>query len=134
MVAIATGINPVYSVFYLILCFCNVSCLFLLIGVDFLALLFLMIYVGAVAVLFLFVVMMVDLKRTQSTTVFNQFGSLFAVLLVLFLIVLSYVSSEAVTIFSSSDFQTNYFMYSESLDDLNSFYRLGEFLYVHGIY
>ena len=52
--------NPVYSVLFLILVFCNVSGLLLLINLDFFAMVFLVVYVGAIAVLFLFVVSLVS--------------------------------------------------------------------------
>jgi NADH-quinone oxidoreductase subunit J len=50
--------NTVHSVFFLILAFVNVSCLFIMIGAEFVGMILLIVYVGAVAVLFLFVVMM----------------------------------------------------------------------------
>lgn len=50
--------NPVHSVLFLVLAFCNGSGLLLLIEAEFMAFLFLVVYVGAIAVLFLFVVMM----------------------------------------------------------------------------
>jgi NADH-quinone oxidoreductase subunit J len=50
--------NPVHSVLFLVLVFCNATGLLILLEVEFLALLFLVVYVGAIAVLFLFVVMM----------------------------------------------------------------------------
>lgn len=57
--------NPVYSVLFLILVFCNTAGLLLLVGLDFFALVFLIVYVGAIAVLFLFVVMMLNVKVTE---------------------------------------------------------------------
>ena len=57
--------NPVYSVFFLILVFCNSAGLLLLLNLDFFALIFLIVYVGAIAVLFLFVVMMLNIKLTE---------------------------------------------------------------------
>lgn len=57
--------NPVHSVLFLILVFCNVSCLLLLIESEFLALIFIIVYVGAIAVLFLFVVMMLNVKLSE---------------------------------------------------------------------
>jgi NADH-quinone oxidoreductase subunit J len=53
--------NPVHSVLWLIVCFFNAACLFLLLGAEFLAMILMIVYVGAVAVLFLFVVMMLDI-------------------------------------------------------------------------
>ena len=57
--------NPVYSVLFLILVFCNASGLLLLINLDFFAMVFLVVYVGAIAVLFLFVVMMLNIKLAE---------------------------------------------------------------------
>jgi len=44
--------NPVYSILFLVLVFCNAAGLLLLLETDFLAMLLLIVYVGAVAVLF----------------------------------------------------------------------------------
>lgn len=57
--------NPVYSVLFLILVFCNSAGLLLLLNLDFFALIFLIVYVGAIAVLFLFVVMMLNIKLSE---------------------------------------------------------------------
>nr|WFG74055.1 NADH dehydrogenase subunit 6 [Cavernulicola chilensis] len=58
--------NPVHSVLFLILVFCNVSGLLLLLGAEFLAMIFLVVYVGAIAVLFLFVVMILNMRSINS--------------------------------------------------------------------
>ena len=57
--------NPVYSVLFLILVFCNSAGLLLLLNLYFFSLIFLIVYVGAIAVLFLFVVMMLNIKLTE---------------------------------------------------------------------
>jgi len=59
---VISSTNPVHSVFFLILVFCNTAALLFLLEMDFLALIFLVVYVGAIAVLFLFVVMMLNLS------------------------------------------------------------------------
>ena len=58
--------NTVHSVFYLILDFISISCLFIMIGAEFLGMIMLIVYVGAVAVLFLFVVMMLNVAQQKS--------------------------------------------------------------------
>ena len=58
--------NTVHSVFFLILDFISVSCLFIMIGAEFLGMIMLIIYVGAVAVLFLFVVMMLNVAQQTN--------------------------------------------------------------------
>jgi NADH-quinone oxidoreductase subunit J len=59
--------NTVHSVFFLILDFISVSCLFIMIGAEFLGMIMLIVYVGAVAVLFLFVVMMLNVAQQKNT-------------------------------------------------------------------
>jgi NADH-quinone oxidoreductase subunit J len=54
--------NPIHCIFYFIFCIFNLSSLFLLMHVEYLAVIFLLVYVGAIAVLFLFVVMMLNIK------------------------------------------------------------------------
>jgi NADH-quinone oxidoreductase subunit J len=58
--------NPVSSVLYLVLVFCNGTGLLLLLQVEFMAMIFLVVYVGAIAVLFLFVVMMLAPKSQEE--------------------------------------------------------------------
>ena len=58
--------NTVHSVFFLILDFISISCLFIMIGAEFLGMIMLIVYVGAVAVLFLFVVMMLNVAQQQN--------------------------------------------------------------------
>ncbi len=59
--------NTVNSVFFLILDFISVSCLFIMIGAEFLGMILLIVYVGAVAVLFLFVVMMLNVAQQKQS-------------------------------------------------------------------
>ena len=59
--------NTVHSVFFLILDFISISCLFIMIGAEFLGMIMLIVYVGAVAVLFLFVVMMLNVVEQKNT-------------------------------------------------------------------
>tara|TARA_B100000686_G_scaffold80373_1_gene86701 strand:+ start:328 stop:987 length:660 start_codon:yes stop_codon:yes gene_type:complete len=63
--------NTVHSVFFLILDFISISCLFIMIGAEFLGMIMLIVYVGAVAVLFLFVVMMLNVAQQKN----EWFGS-----------------------------------------------------------
>ena len=58
--------NTVHSVFFLILAFVSISCLFIIIGAEFLGMIMLIVYVGAVAVLFLFVVMMLNVAQQKN--------------------------------------------------------------------
>ena len=78
-VAIASSImvisskNTVHAVFFLILDFVSISCLFIMLGAEFLGMITLIVYVGAVAVLFLFVVMMINIDFAQLKTGFLEY-------------------------------------------------------------
>jgi NADH-quinone oxidoreductase subunit J len=60
--AVISAKNTIHAVFFLILDFVSVSCLFIMLGAEYLGMLTLIVYVGAVAVLFLFVVMMLNVN------------------------------------------------------------------------
>ena len=66
LMVIATR-NTVHAVFFLILDFISVGCLFIMIGAEFLGMIMLIVYVGAVAVLFLFVVMMLNVAEQKQS-------------------------------------------------------------------
>ena len=67
--------NTVHSVFFLILDFISISCLFIMIGAEFLGMIMLIVYVGAVAVLFLFVVMMLNVAQQKNEWFISQESS-----------------------------------------------------------
>ena len=57
--------NTVHAVFFLILDFVSIACLFIMIGAEFLGMMMLIVYVGAVAVLFLFIVMLMNVTEQK---------------------------------------------------------------------
>lgn len=63
---VVAATNPIHSVLFLILLFCNAAGLLLLLEVEFLAMVFIVVYVGAIAVLFLFVVMMLNIQLAEQ--------------------------------------------------------------------
>ena len=65
-VMVVASKNTVHSVFFLILDFISISCLFIMIGAEFLGMIMLIVYVGAVDVLFLFVVMMLNVAQQKN--------------------------------------------------------------------
>ena len=67
--------NTGHSVFFLILDFISISCLFIMIGAEFLGMIMLIVYVGAVAVLFLFVVMMLNVAQQKNEWFTSQESS-----------------------------------------------------------
>jgi NADH-quinone oxidoreductase subunit J len=104
IVAVASSVmvissrNPVHSVLFLILTFFNAAGLFVLIGVEFLAMVLVVVYVGAVAVLFMFVVMMLDINFVRLREGFLQYlpiGALIGLILLVELVLVggSWVAS-----------------------------------------
>ncbi len=65
-VAVVSSKSPVYSVLFLVLNFFATSLVFLLLGAEFLAITQILVYAGAILVLFLFVVMLLNLRRTDG--------------------------------------------------------------------
>ena len=89
-VMVISSRNTVYSVFFLILVFVNISILFIMIGAEFLGMIMLIVYVGVVAVLFLFVVMMLNVadkepKVSSKSKFFNNISAGAIVGIIIFL-------------------------------------------------
>jgi NADH-quinone oxidoreductase subunit J len=59
--------NPVYSALFLIITLLSLAGLFLLLQAHFLAVIQIIVYAGAIMVLFLFVIMLLDIRRTESS-------------------------------------------------------------------
>lgn len=91
---VISAINPIHSVFGLILAFMNVSFILLMLEVEFLAFLFLVVYIGAIAILFLFVIMMLDIRLVEifeNTTRYLPIGFFIGII---FIIELSIIIDE----------------------------------------
>jgi NADH-quinone oxidoreductase subunit J len=58
--------NPVYSALFLIITLLSLAGLFLLLNASFLAAIQIIVYAGAIMVLFLFVIMLLDIRRTEA--------------------------------------------------------------------
>ena len=57
--------NPVHSALFLIITLFSLAGLFLLLSAPFLAVIQIIVYAGAIMVLFLFVIMLLDIRRTE---------------------------------------------------------------------
>ena len=62
---VITARSTVHAALFLVLAFCNASCLWMMLKAEFLAIVLVLVYVGAVMVLFLFVVMMLDVNTEE---------------------------------------------------------------------
>lgn len=128
---VALSINPISSIIFLILTFCNASAILFFFNVEFLGVTFIIIYVGAVAVLFLFVVMMINVKLDDSLSKFEissflkiVYSSIFCFLIGILLLF------SALNIFSSQDiFLLKYANLQVLFDTLYNIDVLGQSLY-----
>lgn len=83
--------NPINSVLFLIMCFCNISCIFFLLELEYLPLVFLIVYVGAIAVLLIFVVMMLNIRLSLLKENGSQFFFIAVILALNFLIQIFFI-------------------------------------------
>ena len=129
--------NPIHSILFLILVFCNLTGLLLTSGIEFLSILLIIIYVGAIAVLFLFVIMMLDIQIFQKN-INENFGYLPISLLIsfIFFIEILYILNQ---IFLPYNFFLNknfYYLFSynqwiNSIDFIQNTETLGQILYTY---
>ena len=119
--------NPVHSVLFLILCFCNAAGILFLFNAEFLGLIFIIVYVGAIAILFLFVVMMLNVKVYSSDNIIYYLP--FLLLLGFVLLLQVYLIFEKV--FSNNTFWVadSPYVFENYIDNLNSIDVLGQCLY-----
>lgn len=129
--------NPVHSVLFLILTFCNASAVLFLFTAEFLALVIIIIYVGAIAVLFLFIVMMLNIKA------FTRTNFLYVILLEficgIFFLQISLVvdkfffcfnPSSEITLFAFNPFSSSVsYDFKNLIDNLSNIDVLGQALY-----
>ena len=133
-VAIASSImvisskNTVHAVFFLILDFVSISCLFIMLGAEFLGMITLIVYVGAVAVLFLFVVMMINIDFAQLKTGFLEY---MPIGLLVGLVILLELGMMFSTWKYKPDFVTNNLVVKATTNDTES---LGLVIYTDYIY
>ena len=118
--------NPVHSVLFLILAFCNASGILFLFNAEFLGLVFIIIYVGAIAILFLVCCNDVNVKVYSSNT---NILLAFFIFRWLILVLQTFLMLEKV--FSNSIFWTTNLPYNfdNYLDNLTSIDVLGQSLY-----
>ena len=138
--------NTVHAVFFLILDFISVGCLFIMIGAEFLGMIMLIVYVGAVAVLFLFVVMMLNIRITELNESILRYLPVGGIILLIFLFeILSVINGDLVPFFSSNLFQfeadniilstnLNTILWSNQIDPTSNIEALGNVLYTYYVY
>ena len=124
--------NTVHSVFFLILDFISISCLFIMIGAEFLGMIMLIVYVGAVAVLFLFVVMMLNVAQQKNQWFLSKessshipIGIIISAIIFFELIIVVGGWKYKPDLFSSNNFSNN---------EISNTHSLGQILYTDYIH
>mgnify|MGYP006109411427 FL=1 len=124
--------NTVHAVFFLILDFISVGCLFIMIGAEFLGMIMLIVYVGAVAVLFLFVVMMLNVAEQKQ----SWFRGIKSTHIPVGLIVSIIILSEVLVVVGGWKYKANFISTDAIVIDSNfsNTHQLGSVLYTDYIY
>ena len=124
--------NTVHAVFFLILDFISVGCLFIMIGAEFLGMIMLIVYVGAVAVLFLFVVMMLNVAEQKQ----SWFRGLKSTHIPVGLIVSIIILLEVLVVVGGWKYKANFISTDSIVIDSNfsNTHQLGSVLYTDYIY
>jgi len=125
--------NTVHSVFFLILDFISISCLFIMIGAEFLGMIMLIVYVGAVAVLFLFVVMMLNVAQQKNQWFASEESSKH---IPVGLIISTIIFFELLIVIGGWKYKPDLFDINNSLDTfyVSNTHSLGQILYTDYIH
>ena len=125
--------NTVHSVFFLILDFISISCLFIMIGAEFLGMIMLIVYVGAVAVLFLFVVMMLNVAQQKNQWFLSTESSRH---IPIGLIISAIIFFELVIVIGGWKYKPDLFNINNSINDssISNTHSLGQILYTDYIH
>ena len=125
--------NTVHSVFFLILDFISISCLFIMIGAEFLGMIMLIVYVGAVAVLFLFVVMMLNVAQQKNQWFASEASSKH---IPVGLIISTIIFSELIIVIGGWKYKPDLFDINNTTNNFNvsNTHSLGQVLYTDYIH
>ena len=125
--------NTVHSVFFLILDFISISCLFIMIGAEFLGMIMLIVYVGAVAVLFLFVVMMLNVAQQKNQWFASEESSKH---IPVGLVISTIIFFELLIVIGGWKYKPDLFDLNNSVNDfsISNTHSLGQILYTDYIH
>jgi len=122
--------NPVHSVLFLILVFCNSAGLLVLLEAEFLALIFIVVYVGAIAVLFLFVVMMLNVKISEVQEEVLQYLPIGGLIGIVFLLeIFLIIEGDFISLIDSNQDNHVYIDWFAQVDSISNIQTLGNVLY-----
>ena len=125
--------NAIYSVLFLVLSFLSSAILLFILKCEFLSLIFILVYVGAIAVLFLFVVMMLDLKTSNSTKDSLKYFPFGFVIGSIFLAEIGLVIQETFqeNPYLSSSLSNFYVNWYDKIDVFTEIQAIGQVVYTH---
>lgn len=123
--------NPVHSVLFFILVFCNTAGLLLFLGLDFFAMIFLVVHIGAIAVLFLFVVMMFNIQLAEIHEEVLRYAPVSAIIGILFASEIFFILDNESIPLLPSDPSLKYTVYAEKACNWTNLEALGNLLYTH---
>ena len=123
--------NTVHSVFFLILDFISISCLFIMIGAEFLGMIMLIVYVGAVAVLFLFVVMMLNVAQQKNQWFLSKTSSRH---IPIGLIISSIIFFELIIVIGGWKYKPDLIESTNMINEISNTHSLGQVLYTDYIH
>jgi len=122
---VISSINPIHSVFWLILAFINAAFLLLLLGLEFLPILFCIVYAGAIGIMFLFVVMLLNIKLVEISENATRYLPIGVIIGFIFLYQIYFVFTSEVT-----NYAVNWDVYDfSSLVQLSNIEQMGQLLY-----
>lgn len=123
------SINPIHSVFWLVLVFISGANLLIALNFEFIALMLIIIYVGAITILFLFVIMMLDIIQLKKTEKINQIIPIILIISINLINQILWLLTE-----NNLDFNPIINNYNWEFNDLSHINILGLLLYAEYYY
>jgi NADH-ubiquinone oxidoreductase chain 6 len=114
-ISVIVAKNPVTSVLFLIFLFLNVACYLIVIGVSFIGLAYLLVYVGAVSILFLFILMLINVRKSELSSETKNSIPLVILLAISFGVILHSLYFSAVFLFNN--FNLKDFLFNKTGED-----------------
>ena len=123
--------NSVYSVLFLVLSFISSAGILLILECEFLAFMFIIVYVGAIAVLFLFIVMMLDVKITNSNRFLFKYFPIGLIIGIIFSLETLVITNKYFkhNYYSDSIYENSYVNWFDKIDTFSDVESLGQVIF-----
>lgn len=130
-ICVVTSVNPVHSVFFLIVVFGMSAGILLLVNAEFLAIVYVVVYVGAIAVLFLFVVMMLNVRMAELSASSANYAPVGILIGMGLLFELYYILTGDL---ASGSWENGYTNWANIVHQVSNVEVLAEVLYTYYVY